>query len=131
MWFLVGSQAFDQWICCFGPGSQGQGVDFGPELPVACWSSCFGPLSCGPQGHPFGPVVGAASLCSGCAPTQGFKCGHPTGVSGVGPQSANLGAGNWASGEHQACLSCVHSPGAEGGGVPEATVAPQSSLISC
>ena len=37
---------------------------------------------------------------------------------------------NWASGESWGCLSCVHSPGAEGGGVPEAAAAVESSLTS-
>ena len=55
---------------------------------------------------------------------------HPLEVSGVGPQSANLGVCNQASGEHQGCLSRVHSPGAEGGGEPEAAAAVESSLTS-
>ena len=103
MWSLAGSQAVDQAICCFGPGSRGR----------------------------FGPVSGAASLCSRCAATQGFRCGCPAGVSGVGPQSANLGAGNRASGECRGCLSRIHRPGAEGGGAPEAVAAAESSLTTC
>ena len=55
---------------------------------------------------------------------------HPLEVSGVGPQSTNLGACNRVSGEHQGCLSGVHSPGAEGSGAPEARAAAESSLIS-
>ena len=55
---------------------------------------------------------------------------HPTGVSGVGPHSVNLGAGKWTSGECQGCFSGVHSSGAEGGGEPEAVAAAESSLIS-
>ena len=55
---------------------------------------------------------------------------HPPEVSGVGPQSANLGAGNRASCEVQACLFRIHRPGAEGGGVPEAAAAAESSLTS-
>ena len=43
---------------------------------------------------------------------------HPSEVSGVDPQSANLGAINWASGEHWGCFSHVHSTGAEVGGAP-------------
>ena len=54
---------------------------------------------------------------------------HPPEVSGVGPQSANLGVGNQASGEHWGCLSRIHSPGAEGGGAPE-VAAVESSLTS-
>ena len=38
----------------------------------------------------FGPVGGAASLCSRCSPTRGFRCGCPSRVSCVGPQFANL-----------------------------------------
>ena len=55
---------------------------------------------------------------------------HPPEVSGVGPQAANLRARNWASGERRGCLSRVHSPGAEGGGVPEAKAAAESPLTS-
>ena len=73
---------------------------------------------------------GAASLCTWCAPTRGFSCGRPAGVSVVGPQSADLGAPNLASGEGLGCLSSVHSPGAEGGGAPEPGAAAESSLIS-
>ena len=54
---------------------------------------------------------------------------HPPEVSGVGPQSANLGAGHWASGECRGCLSRIHRPGAEGGGAPEAEAAGESSFI--
>ena len=56
---------------------------------------------------------------------------HPLVVSALGAQSANLVAGNRASGEHQGCLSCVHGPGTVGGGVPEATAAAESSLTIC
>ena len=49
----------------------------------------------------------------------------------MGPQSANPGARNQASGESWGCLSCLYSPGAEGGGVPEAVAAAESSLTSC
>ena len=55
---------------------------------------------------------------------------HPPEVSGVGPQSARLRARDRASGECRGCLSCVHSPGAEGGGAPEAEAAAESSLTS-
>ena len=55
---------------------------------------------------------------------------HPPEVSGVGPQSANLGACNRASGERRSCLYRVHIPGADGGGAPEAAAAAQSSLFS-
>ena len=56
---------------------------------------------------------------------------HPPGASGVGTQSANLGAGNLASGEPWGSLSRIHSPGAAGGGAPEALAAVESSLTSC
>ena len=55
---------------------------------------------------------------------------HPPEVSGVGPQSSNLGAGNWASGERQGCLSRVHSLGSEGGGAQETRADAESSLTS-
>ena len=77
------------------------------------------------------PVCGAASLCSLCAPTpRGFRCGRSAGVSVVGPQSADLGAHNGASGERRGCLSRAQHPGAEGRGVPEAVAAAKSSLVS-
>ena len=63
-------------------------------------------------------------------PTRGFRCGRPAVVSVVGPQSADLGACNRASGERWGCLSRIHSPGAEGGGAPEAEAAAESSLTS-
>ena len=75
-------------------------------------------------------MCGAASLCSRCAPIRGFMGGRPAGVSGVGPQSADLGARNQASGDLWGCLSHVHSPGAEGGGAREASAAFESCLIS-
>ena len=69
---------------------------------------CFGPSSCSAgRSDALGPCVG--QLAS--APSA-----HPPEVSGVGPQSANLGVRNRASGERQGCLSLVNSPGAKGGG---------------
>ena len=65
------------------------------------------------------------------APCRGFKFGWPAGVSVVGPQSADLGARNRASGERWGCFSRSQSPGSEGGGVPEAEAAAESSLTSC
>ena len=82
----------------------------------------FGTESRGTQVHFFG-LVGGEQLAS--APDA-----HPPEVSGVGPQSANLRARNRASGECRGCLSCVHSPGAEGGGAPEAEAAAESFLTS-
>ena len=81
------------------------------------------------------PLIGlcgqslALGLCAGQPATD--LDAHPPEVSGVGPQSANLGAGNRASGERWGCLSQVHSPGAEAGGAPEAAAAAESSLTSC
>ena len=140
MWSLAGSQAVDQPICCFGPGLRAAG--WSPALGLshtAGRSSRFGPESHSPGVRCFGPVGGAASLSSQCAPTRGFRCGfpargfrygRPAGVSGVGPQSANLGARNQASGESWGCLSCVHNPGAEEGEAPEVAAAVESSLTS-
>ena len=64
---------------------------------------------------------------------------HPPKVSGVGSQPGFQVSvpsplirvrASWASGECWGCLSRVHSPGAEGGGVPEAVAAVESSLTS-
>ena len=41
---------------------------------------------------------------------------HPLEVSGVGPQSTNLGAGNRALGEHGGCLSLFTVQGLRGEG---------------
>ena len=62
---------------------------------------------------------------SSCAVYQGVR---PPRVSGVGAWTADLGAHNQASGESWGCLSVVHSPGAEGGGAPEAKAAEETSL---
>ena len=95
---------------------------------------------------------------SGRAPTRGFRCGpkatdwgtHPLGHFGNGAQAAgplmrvraHQGFQLWApslliwvcasgaSHESWGCLSRVHSPGAEGVGVQEATAAAESSLNS-
>ena len=64
------------------------------------------------------------------APRRGLRCGQPTGVSVVGPQSANLGVRHLASGERWGWLSCVHRPGVERGGAPEASAVVESSLTS-
>ena len=102
MWFLAGSQAVDQPICCcgarlrvhqssgFGLGSRRRAGHFGTESHVAR-VRCLA-------------VGGAASLCSRCAPTRGFRCGRPTGVSGVGGQP---GIQVWAPSP----LICVQATG--------------------
>ena len=95
-------------FCCLGPESRVPGLS-------AALGLCVGQLASAPGAHP---------------PTQGFRFGRPAGVSVVGPQSADLGARNPASGERWACLSQVLSPGAEGGGAPEPGAAAESSLIS-
>ena len=74
--------------------------------------------------------VGQLAFAFRCTPTRSFRCGRPAGVSGVGPQSTNLGACDQASGEHGGCLSLVHCPGLQGGGAPEASAAEESSLTS-
>ena len=110
MWSLAGSQAVDQPICCFRLESRGAAS---PAAFVLSHTALRSPV--------FGLWV--EQLAS--APDA-----HPPEVSGVGPQSANLRARNQASGERQGCLSRVHSPGAEGGGAPEAAAAAESSLTS-
>ena len=116
MWSLAGSQAVDQPFCCFGTESCG----------LAGLAGRFGTESSSVGVRCFGPVGGEASLCFQGAPIRDFRCGRPAGVSGVGPQSANLGAGNQASGERRGCLSQVHRPGAEGGGAPETAAAAEN-----
>ena len=64
------------------------------------------------------------------APRWVLRCGRPAGVSVVGPQSANLGARNQASGVCLGWLSRVHRTGVEGGGAPEALAAGESFLTS-
>ena len=88
------SQALDQPICSFGTESRG-------------WLACR-----------LGPVLGAASLCSRCALTGGFRCGCPAGVSGVGGQ---LGFQLWTPSP----LIGVHATGLQvsaGDGYPVFTV---------
>ena len=103
-------------FCCFGTESHSQ--------QVASWGLCMEQLASAPGAHP--PKV------SGVGAPPGSQCGQPAEVSGVGPQSADLGARNRASGERRwGCLSRIHSPGAEGGGAPVAVAAAESSLTSC
>ena len=82
----------------------------------------------------FGPeLLGLAvpgALCLWVGQLASAPGAHPLEVSGVGPQSANLGAGNRASCEVQACLFRIHRPGAEGGGAQEAMAAAESCLTS-
>ena len=79
----------------------------------------------------YGFVAGsfaALGLCSGqVASAPGA---HPPEVSGVGPQSTNLGVGNRGSVESWGCLSCIHSPRAEGGEALERVAVLESSLTS-
>ena len=79
-------------------------------------------LACAPSAHP--PEV------SGVGALRGLRCGWPAEVSGVGPQSTDLGAHIRDSGERRGCLSPVHSPGVDGGVAPEAVAAAESSLTS-
>ena len=58
-----------------------------------------------------------------------YQGAHRPRVSVVGPQSANLGVHSCASGEPGAAFPCSQSR-AEGGGVPEAEAAAESSLTS-
>ena len=78
MWSLRGSQAVDQPICCFGTKLRAAGSLAALGLsPAALGSTALG--------------LWVGQLAS--APVV-----HPPEVSGVGPESANLGAGNQASG---------------------------------
>ena len=84
---------------------------------------CVGQLASALGAHP--PEVSGVGAPPGsqvCVASWGFI---------VGPQSTNLGAHNRASGVCWGWLSCIHSPGAERGGVPEAEAAGESSLTSC
>ena len=85
---LAGSQLVDQLICCFWPGWRTAGWS-----AALGQSSGFGLESRGPRIHHFEPVGGAASLCSWCTPTRGFRCGCPVGGLGV---VAQLGFQLWA-----------------------------------
>ena len=76
MWSLAGRQAIDQLICCFWPG-----------LRAAGWSAAVGLSHVAGWSAALGLCVGQLASASGV---------HPPEVSGVGPQSANLGARNWA-----------------------------------
>ena len=129
MWSPAGSQAVDQLIWCFGPGSHTTGWSAAPGLSCKALGSTtlglwVGKLASAPSVHPV---------------TQGFRCGRPAGVSGVGGQLGfQLLAPSlliWvrasrASGESWGCLSRIPSPGAEGGGGPETAAAVESSLTS-
>ena len=71
------------------------------------------------------------------APRQlgAYQGARPPGVSGVGPRPLIGVRTHWGSfglaPRQPGCLSHVHSPGAEGGGAPEAVTAGESSLTSC
>ena len=119
MWSVRGSQAVDQPICSFGPESRSAGPSAALGLSCAGLAGLLlGTESCGRLVYYLGPVRGAASLCSRCAPTRGFRCGRPAGVSGVGGQ---LGFQVWAP----SLLIWVHTTGLQvcaGAGYPEFTV---------
>ena len=115
MWSLAGSQGFDQLIWGFEPGSSRASLS-------AALGLCVGQLASAPGAYPPRFQV--------WVPHWGLRCGRPAVVSVVSPQSANLGARNWASGVCWGWLSRVHSPGAEGRGAPEAKAAAENSLTS-
>ena len=75
MWSLSGSQAIDQWISSFGPGLCEAGWSPALGLSRAGQGGRFGPESHGPWVCCFGPVGGAASLISWCAPTRSSGVG--------------------------------------------------------
>ena len=108
--------------CCVGPKLRGAG---GAALGLSGAQPTF-PAALGLSRV----AVGSAALGLLVGQLASAPGAHPPEVSGVGAQSANLGACNWASGESWGCLSRVHRPGAEGGGAPEAAAAAESSLIS-
>ena len=115
----------------FGPVRQGnQPLIRGHTQPrFQVWVPTWG-FRCGPQTTDWGahPLGHFGSVRPGSqAADQGAR---PPGVSGVGAQSADLGARNRASGVCWGCLSRVHSPGAERVGGQEATAAAESSLTS-
>ena len=108
MWPPVCSQAVDwvAWLLCgFGPGLCGLS---------AALCLCAGQPATEPGVHP--PEV------SGVWAQPGFQVWAPSPLIWV--------RASRASGESWGCLSCVHSPGAEGGGVPEAAAASEGSLTS-
>ena len=122
MWSLTGSQAVDQPICCFGP-----------ESLSAVWYAALGLTCVAGLSATLGMSRGgqrSATLGLSVGQLASVPSAHPPEVSGVGSQSANLGARIRASGERWGCLSRVHSPGAEWGGAPEAIAAAESSLTS-
>ena len=91
MWSLAGSPAVDQPICCFGPGWHPAG-----------WSAAQG-LSHVLRADPAALGLSRTALGSEALGLRGGQLAsvpgvHPPEVSGVGPESANLGAGNQASG---------------------------------
>ena len=59
-----------------------------------------------------------------------YQGANPPRVSGVGPRPLIGVRTNRVSDVCWGCLSSIHSPGAEGGGAPEASAAAKSSLIS-
>ena len=95
MWSLASSQAVDQSICCFGPELQGTS---GAALGLSR------------------EALGSAALGLWVGQLASAPGAHPPEVSGVGPHSTNLGAGNRASGERPGCLSRVHRPWGRGDG---------------
>ena len=146
-------------ICCFGPvrGAASHRSGYAPTrgfrcgLPGHFWR-------CEPTQALCVCAPRQPGCLSGRTPTRGFRCGPqatdwgmcPLGHFGSGAQAAGLlirvcahpefqlwapsplirVCANWASGTCWGCLSPVHSPGAEGVGVQEATAAAESSLNS-
>ena len=95
-----------------------------------CLVRCSGSELCGEgRSAPLGLCVGQLASAPGAQPPEVSHVGTLLGSQVweaswgfiVGPQSTNLGAHNRASGVCWGWLSCIHSPGAEGGRVTEAT----------
>ena len=83
MWSLADSQALDQPICCFGPGSRvaSWSAALGLSGPAG-WSAalglCVGQLASAPGAYP--PEVSSVGAQLGfqvLVPSQGFRCEPP------------------------------------------------------
>ena len=93
-------------------------------------SAALGLIHAAGQSTAFGLCVGQLASTSGVHPSEVSGVGNQLGFQLWAPSPLILVHASRASGERQGCLSCVHCPGAEGGGAPEAMAAVESSLTS-